>query len=59
MIILGIILGGVLAIFLFAAAVGSAIGLAIGVARFLRNPASLITDIKSFFAARRIKHYGR
>jgi hypothetical protein len=59
MAVLGFIFGMLLSLFVLAATVGFAIGLAIGVVRFLRNPASLIVDIKSYFATRRIKHYGR
>lgn len=51
---LGVLFGLLVTLFVFAALFGFAIGTAVGIARVIRNPASLLTGIKSYFAARRI-----
>lgn len=58
MMVLGIIVGAIIALFVVAGAIGVTIGLAIGIVRFIRNPASLFTSIKTYFVSRPIK-YGR
>jgi hypothetical protein len=58
MMILGFLFGIVVILILLTAGIGFTIGLAIAVVRYIRNPASLITDIKSRFTSR-TKPYGR